>query len=213
MRIDIFKNLNENHHLKVRYASHFSAIPPPCPVPLYYYPPPHPLSLWPCIPISLPPSLNYNRNPLLRVRMPSPWAQTIQLFESDAMPHRYMCVTKYSTKGKAGVLELSPVASHFDLAMASFKKFFKLKTGVVWESRLDPRKNSERDAGGDGGCDQKFLYRPPTKGQPKGMMEQKTRREKMEQNDGLPILTKVLPSVEVDDAEIECSAKTPDGGW
>ena len=109
-------------------------------------------------------------------------------------------------------MELSPVASHFDIAMASFRKFFKLKTGVAWEARLAPRKDIACDASGDGGCDERFLYRPPNKREPKGMMKQRTRKEKMEE-DGLPILTKVLPSVEVDDTEIECSAMTPEGGW
>ena len=129
------------------------------------------------------------------------------------MPHRYMCITKYSTRGKAGVHILAEVGSHFDLAMVSFKKFFKLKTGVAWEARLDPRRDSACDTTGDGGCDERFLYRPPVKAQPKGIMKQMTIREKMKDGGDLPAVTMVLPSVEIDDTELECSAKTPEGGW
>ena len=47
--------------------------------------------------------------------------------------------------------------------MGVFRMFFALKTGVVWEDRLLPRKK-KRDEGA-------FVYRPPGEGEAKGMLE------------------------------------------
>jgi hypothetical protein len=142
VRTDILKNQNQYHRLKVRYGFHLpNANTDPCPVPLYFFPKPHhPLSRHAVIEVNLPPHLDsISRHYRTRVPVPNPWAQTPQLFESDAKPHRYWCLSKYSAKGRTGAYEAAPIGSQFDVAFAGFKKFFKAKTNVEWEARLEKR--------------------------------------------------------------------------
>lgn len=217
VRSDILKNLNETHRLKVRYTSHLSATRR-CPTPLYNYPRTGPLSFCPCILLSLPPELKYRpTNPYLRVPIPMPWAQTLQIFESDALPHRYMCISKFTTRGKAGTAHLTPIGSQYDITMAAFKKFFKLKTGIAWEARLESskeRKNSACEVG-DGGFDGShlFKYMQPAAEEPQGAMRQKTRKEELKENKNKPEATVLLPYVELSKAELDVSARTPEAGW
>ncbi|ETI24035.1 hypothetical protein G647_03404 [Cladophialophora carrionii CBS 160.54] len=131
---------------------------PPCPVPLYYFPKPYPYSLYPCIASSLPRQLtSANRN--LRVPIPDPWAQSLQLFVSEeptavplsgnpkqpsapsAIHHRdlrelrkksYAAYTVYTKPGSRHVQTLVPAGSTFDFAWAMFSKFFKKKVGLEW---------------------------------------------------------------------------------
>ena len=58
---------------------------------------------------------------------------------------------------------LAPAGSSFEGAMGVFRMFFALKTGVVWEERLMPKKKREEGA---------FVYRhPPGKGEAKEVLE------------------------------------------
>jgi hypothetical protein len=105
------------------------------------------------------------------------------------------------------------------VAFASFKKFFKAKTNVDWEARLE-KKDQCCDASsiGDGRCDDHFRYQPPGPGKPKGAMKQMTLVERwakkgMENKGSSEDVTVLMPSVEVEDGEIHCSARTPEGGW
>lgn len=137
IRSDIHNNRLEQHRLKVRYApffcpfgltSAFNTIP--CPLPLYYFTSPYPFSSYPTVSTSLP-----HRGRELRVRIPDPWAQCLQLYESDSMPHTYAAFTTYIDRsGKIAHDTVAPVDSTFDLAKDAFKMFFKLRTGVEWES-------------------------------------------------------------------------------
>lgn len=192
-----------------------------CPVPLYFFPKPqHPLSRHPVVEVKLPPHLDPSSGQCrARVPVPKPWAQTLKIFESDALPHRYWCLSKYSTKGKTGTYEVAPIGSQFDVAFAGFKKFFKAKTNVDWEARLEKRERCCQASNiGDGGCDDHFKYQPPGPGRQKGSMRRPTLSETWVKEGNasrrnLGDVTVVMPRVDVEDEEIECSARTPEGGW
>src|SRR4051812_2919542 len=92
VRTDILKNQNQYHRLKVRHCFRVpNTNTNPCPVPLCLFPKPQPpLSPHPVVEANLPPHLDSSsRHCRARVPIPNPWAQTLQLFESDAKPHRY----------------------------------------------------------------------------------------------------------------------------
>jgi hypothetical protein len=222
VRTDILKNQNQYHRLKVRHGFHLpNANTNSCPVPLYFFPKPHhPLSRHPVVKVNLPPHLDSSsRHCRARVPVPNPWAQTLQLFESDAKPHRYWCLSKYSAKGRTGTYEAAPIGSQFDVAFAGFKKFFKAKTNVEWEARLEKRDRCcDASSMGDGECDDHFRYQPPMLGKAKGAMKQTMLIERWAKNGmgsggSLGDVTVLIPSVEVEDDQIHCSAMTPEGGW
>jgi hypothetical protein len=52
------------------------------------------------------------------------------------------------------------IPSTFDVSFRQFKKFFKLKTGIEWDCRLDGVKGGE----------EAFVYVPPVEGQPRGVV-------------------------------------------
>lgn len=91
------------------------------------------------------------RNHLLRVPIYNPFAQQLQLYESDATPHVYATYVKYSRVGASGKQLLAPRGSSLDLALTVFKKFFQTKTGLRWEEQYDDSKTPEpkRDARGE----------------------------------------------------------------
>lgn len=129
----------------------------PCPVPLYHFPKPYSFSRNPVIACSLPRHLQPS-NSNLRVRIPDPWAQTLQLFVSDKdNPNQpstgskhsspsleqhpdlsalrtksYACYTVYTKPGQRYVETLAPPGSTFDFAWMMFTKFFEKKAGVEW---------------------------------------------------------------------------------
>jgi len=130
---------------------------PPCPVPLYYFPKPYPYSQNPCIASSLSRQLTPS-NPNLRVRIPDPWAQSVQIFVSEERPETiptgnpksstpsaihhpnlqelrtrtYAGYIVYTKPGSRHVETLITPGSTFDLAWTMFTKFFKKKTNVDW---------------------------------------------------------------------------------
>ena len=131
---------------------------PPWPVPLYYFPKPYPFSKNACVASSLPRRLT-SSNPKLRVRIPDPWAQSVQIFVSDEPPkavpngspmyptasaipdvslqqHRartYAVYTVYSKPGTCHYQTLAPLGSTFDLAWAAFCKFIKQRARIEWD--------------------------------------------------------------------------------
>lgn len=136
-------------------------IRPPCPVPLYYFPKAYPYSVHPVVASSLPPSLKLS-NPDLRVHIPDPWAQGLQLFESESIidahtttkeasitatrvpisseaslsdlrSKSFACYTIYSRPGHRHVQTLAPPGSTFDFAWDMFCKFFQKRVGVEWK--------------------------------------------------------------------------------
>ena len=52
------------------------------------------------------------------------------------------------------------IPATFDVAFKQFKKFFRIKTGIEWDQRLDGMEPNE-DA---------FVYVPPSKSEPRGVM-------------------------------------------
>lgn len=160
---------------------------PPCPVPLYYFPRPHPFSSSATIPARLPRHLRHstsNRSRTLKVRIPNLWALCLQMYESDDEPRTYAAFTTYlATDGEVRYDTVAPWGSGWDLARDCFRVFFRLRTGVAWEER-----NEDGDAYGKGAgaCDWKrerdaerkralsqdgagdFVYVPQSKAKAKG---------------------------------------------
>lgn len=64
-----------------------------------------------------------------------PYAQQLQLYESNAEPHIYATYIKYSRVGRSAADLLAPPGSSFEFAMTAFKRFFKIKTGMEWEKK------------------------------------------------------------------------------
>ncbi|KIW13428.1 hypothetical protein PV08_08616 [Exophiala spinifera] len=148
---------------------------PCCPVPLYYFPKPFPFCNYPVIASSLPQSLQPS-NPNLKVHVPNPWAQSLQLFEFDpnlrststtngngpgsitdlaagASPEfprtkSYACYSIYIRPGHRYVTQLAPPGSTFDFAFAMFNKFFQKRVGVSWEDRDGIRELARVKRGG-----------------------------------------------------------------
>ncbi|KAL8783499.1 MAG: hypothetical protein Q9195_009369 [Heterodermia aff. obscurata] len=142
VRANLLENKHNACHLKVR--------PPPLPS-LFSSPPP-------LFPIVRPPFLLRARVHILNVR-----AQRLQLYESHSVPKYYACFVRYSESGHKTMSEvLSPTGSSLEGAMGVFRMFFALKTGVVWEERLLPRKNRGEDV---------YVYRPPLEGEARGVLE------------------------------------------
>ncbi|EXJ65863.1 uncharacterized protein A1O5_11104 [Cladophialophora psammophila CBS 110553] len=136
---------------------------PPCPVPLYYFPKPHPYSWNPVIEGSLPRYLRPS-NPKLRVHIPDPWALSLQLFESDSLPvstvsttrnssasrlpaeascrdaKSYACYSIFTRSGQIHVQTLAPAGSTFDLAWDMFCDFFNKRVGVDWKNLHNERR-------------------------------------------------------------------------
>jgi len=204
--------------LKVRYPSQLKRGWPSisshaCPLPMYFFPASAGLSLYPVVCYQhQPPS-----NSRVRVPIPRPWAQCLQLFESDAMPHTYACYVKYTRKGASGREILAIPGSSWELAFDAFRKFFKTKTKKEWSERLDgkPARISN-----DGNADEPFRYEPPQgRHEPRGLVEQKTRLERanearLGEDDSV---TMIVPTIEISDDDdvdgslLKVQASTPPG--
>ena len=65
---------------------------------------------------------------------------------------------------------LAPAGSSLEGATGVFRMFFALKTGVVWEDRLLPRQKRVENA---------FVYRPPGKGEAKGVLTEISEEDAM----------------------------------
>ncbi|KEF51326.1 uncharacterized protein A1O9_12676 [Exophiala aquamarina CBS 119918] len=214
-------------------SSESKAILPPCPMPLYYFPKPYPYSAYPVLASALPRKLTMS-NPHLRVRIPDPWAQGLQLFEyeppntgaghGDASQKRtkeYACYTIYSRPGHRHVETLAPPGSTFDFAWNMFRKIFKQKVGVDWETRDMDREGERKDEseesriGGEDGADDGRLWNffgpLRLKQQAKSEEDQSTLNGGTERR---PSATVVVNTPEVGEEQpIEVQARTPDGGW
>jgi hypothetical protein len=70
----------------------------------------------------------------------NPFAQRIQVYETNKEPHTYTTFVKYSRVGVASKDMLAPKGSSLDQALFAFKKFIRVKTGVEWKDRFDDSK-------------------------------------------------------------------------
>ncbi|KAI1615223.1 hypothetical protein EDD37DRAFT_511690 [Exophiala viscosa] len=200
---------------------------PPCPVPLYFFPKPYPYFHAPVVATSLPKYLTPS-NPALRVHIPNPWAQTVQLFEYDPAlnpnetmtcfsnePPRksYACYTVYTRSDQRYVSTLAPPGSTFDFAFAMFSKFFHKRVGVEWSDRHDATVRSERNMCGDGAGDAGFFefFGPVVV---KQMSNNTAVGDSVEARQRKPSVTMVVNCPgSVRDDQVDVKAKTPDGGW
>ena len=114
------------------------------------------------------------------------------------------------------------------MAFDRFRWFFKLKTGITWESRLVPQQQQHccdrkrpaepvlrrqsiiEDGAGDGEVEkvcEHFVYRTPGTGS-KGLVMTTPSAERVQE-----AVMVVMPSVEVGEDVLDCQARTPEGGW
>lgn len=77
---------------------------------------------------------------LVRVHIYNPFAQRIQVYETNKEPHTYTTFVKYTRVGVASKDMLAPKGSSLEQALFAFKKFFRVKTGVEWKDRYDDSK-------------------------------------------------------------------------
>ncbi|KAI9705109.1 MAG: hypothetical protein M1836_006892 [Candelina mexicana] len=105
-------------------------------------------------------SLSSPSQPSSRLLSSPPELTPTKLYESHAIPHLYCTYTRYSRPGKSADQNLTPIGTLFDSCFAAFTKFFKSKTGLCWEERLD-KKKVEGEV---------FTYTPPVLGRPRGRM-------------------------------------------
>jgi WGR domain len=160
---------------------------------------------------------HFPSNPHVRVPIPRPWAQCLQLFESDAIPHTYACYVKYTRKGASGREILAIPGSSWELAFDAFRKFFKTKTKKEWNERLN---GESAPISSDGNADDPFRYEPPQgRYEPKGLVQQRTRLERAkEAHSGRDdSVTMVVPTIEISDddyvdgSHLNVQASTPPG--
>ena len=72
-----------------------------------------------------------------------------------------MVGAKYNRPGAATTyIKEYMIPSTFDVSFKQFQKFFKLKTGIEWDCRLDKLKSGEDS----------FVYMPPPKDTPRGVL-------------------------------------------
>ena len=121
---------------------------------------------------------------------------TMLLFESNATPHTYMTGIRYNRPGKPTSFIFDYlIPSEFARAFKNWKAFFRLKSGIPWDKRLDGLVVESLEAATGKGlkgeetlADEKapFIYTPPSRELPRGAMpanwvdpvEEKLRREK-----------------------------------
>ncbi|KAI1359842.1 hypothetical protein F5Y08DRAFT_349280 [Xylaria arbuscula] len=86
------------------------------------------------------------------------------LWESNAKPRNYICTTQYTKARETlrGHFPETPV--HLDEALKKFKAWFKKKTGITWNERIDK-------AGTMG--PEYFQYQPPAGGKPVGLLDKR----------------------------------------
>ncbi|KAI0023242.1 hypothetical protein F4780DRAFT_103471 [Xylariomycetidae sp. FL0641] len=90
----------------------------------------------------------------------------LTLFESKAKPHLYYVRANYGGRKHAGKQlkwTSSETPQTFEISLVSFKKFFKRRTGIRWDERLDKDKRGTTVPG-------KFTYLHPTGGKPEGVV-------------------------------------------
>lgn len=212
---------------------------PYCPVPLYYFPKPFPFCNYPVIASSLPRSLQ-PCNPRLRVHIPNPWAQSLQLFELDPnlrpttttptagasteIPRikSYACYSIYIRPGHRYVTQLAPPGSTFDFAFTMFNKFFQKRVGVSWDDRDSLRGTAWMDRAGDkialqsdGTADDRlFKFFGPRVMKENGMDQLEDGEiEGIENRMRMPTVTMLVNPKDQPMDEVKARAMTPEGGW
>lgn len=130
------------------------------------------------------------KNPNLRVHIPTPWAQCLQLFESNETPHTYGIFTQYSISGhKPYNMDIVPLGSTWDQAWQMFQYIFKKKCGIEWCS-TDNLNSTNLD-------DEYFQYLSPKNEPPNSLTS---------------VATVVLDSKNIKKS-IDARAVTPIDGW
>ncbi|EXJ93277.1 hypothetical protein A1O1_01669 [Capronia coronata CBS 617.96] len=232
-----FSRASANHAFGRGYLSQLQASLPACPVPLYYFPKPYPYSQYPVVASSLPRSLRPS-NPALRVRIPDPWAQGLQLFEYDpsiattstsdsAAPNSnqpkfksYACYFIYSRPGQRHVQMLAPPGSTFDFAWDMFRKIFEKRVGVDWEKRENAKRHLQPDQGQDDKCggedganDRRWeFWGPLVASREKTDLDEKV--PPVEGMESRPSVTVVINTARLTAAEaIDAQSRTPPAGW
>ncbi|KAK5364833.1 hypothetical protein LTR20_008769 [Exophiala xenobiotica] len=215
---------------------------PHCPVTMYRFPKPYPYSRYPVIASSLPRSLSLS-NPALRVHIPNPWTQSLQLFEHDPMANAtaanananekepkaksYACYSIYIRPGHRYVTQLAPPGSTFDFAFTMFNKFFHKRVGVSWDDREQVKKvdesaardEDEWDLRGDGAGDDRFFrfFGPKIIKQQPGIGDgtgSEVEIDSVEGRQRKPSVTVLMnPRKDAPRDEMDLVAKTPDGRW
>ncbi|KAI0802625.1 hypothetical protein GGR55DRAFT_419799 [Xylaria sp. FL0064] len=87
------------------------------------------------------------------------------LWESNAKPRNYLCAIIFTNSKRAKHkqrLHDSPV--DLKAALEKFKSFFKKKTKIAWDDRIDKMGNTGSE---------NFQYQPPTGGKPVGLMSRR----------------------------------------
>ncbi|KAK7885173.1 hypothetical protein LTR67_010664 [Exophiala xenobiotica] len=214
---------------------------PHCPVTMYRFPKPYPYSRYPVIASSLPRSLSLS-NPALRVHIPNPWTQSLQLFEHDPMANAtaananekepkaksYACYSIYIRPGHRYVTQLAPPGSTFDFAFTMFNKFFHKRVGVSWDDREQVNKQmdesadrdeDEWDLRGDGAGDDRFFkfFGPKIVKQQPGIGDGTGAEVEIDSVEGRqrkPSVTVLMnPRKDAPRDEMDLVAKTPEGRW
>ncbi|EXJ80103.1 hypothetical protein A1O3_08389 [Capronia epimyces CBS 606.96] len=211
---------------------------PPCPVPLCYFPKPYPYSRYPAVASSLPRYLKPS-NPALRVHIPDPWAQGLQLFEhdpavaktptEDSTPTKpkqprfksYACYFIYTRPGQRHVQMLAPPGSTFDFAWDMFRKFFKRRVGVDWEDRESAKRRLQmadaqdgKIGGEDGANERRWDFWGPLVASWGGNDDPVEPAPSVEGRERRPSVTVVMNTTELTATEaIDAKAKTPPAGW
>ncbi|KAK5629646.1 hypothetical protein RRF57_005361 [Xylaria bambusicola] len=88
----------------------------------------------------------------------------LTLWESNAKPYNYICTTLYTKRRETskGRFPESPV--DFDTAFRKFKGFFKKKTNIGWDDRIDKVGTTGPES---------FQYQPPCGGKPVGIIKKR----------------------------------------
>ena len=140
------------------------------------------------------------------MRVPDPWAMCLQLYETNKSPSTYVAVSTHLNRcGKITHDTVAPKFSTFSLAKDAFGLFFKLRTGVEWESRpkvgvearQEPTKR-ERTLSHDGAGDWTYQLKHGVEAWKRG-----GRKESVT----------ALVSEECVGDNWNVRAKTPEGGW
>lgn len=130
----------------------------------------------------------------------------MQLYESDSTPHTYTAFTTYlDSNQKVKHETVAPVDSTFELAKDAFNMFFKLRTGIEWESvplavgvKREDSTARERTLSHDGAGDWTYQLEYEVEEWRKGARK--------------PSVT-MLVSEEDAGKKWDVKAMTPEGGW
>ncbi|KAI1132937.1 hypothetical protein F5Y10DRAFT_291036 [Nemania abortiva] len=87
----------------------------------------------------------------------------LTLWESNAKPYNYRCTTLFTkkSKNKGSRYPLNEAPVDFDTAFRTFKAFFKKRTSIAWDDRIEKMGSTGPEC---------FQYQPPGGGKPVGLV-------------------------------------------